>query len=222
MCRHGPARVLELARLGADFTRNPDGSLHLTREGGHSDRRIVHAADLTGAEIERALLAAAKQTGNVTFFEHHLAVDLVTDEVGGAPHCFGVDVLDTRSHRMTRFLALSTMLASGGAGQVYPNTTNPAVATGDGIAMAYRAGAAVSNMEFVQFHPTALYSKAGGAEEAGRTFLITEAVRGEGGVLLNTRGGWREFGGSRGLGLGLGLGRQPQARCCKRRRLCAF
>ncbi|KAI8472054.1 MAG: L-aspartate oxidase [Monoraphidium minutum] len=187
VCRHGPARVLELARLGAEFTRNADGSLHLTREGGHSNRRIVHAADLTGAEVERALLAAAAATGNVSFFEHHLAVDLVTAEVGGAPHCFGVDVLDTRTNEMARFLSLSTMLASGGAGQVYPSTTNPAVATGDGIAMAYRAGAAVSNMEFVQFHPTALFS-AGGGREAGRTFLITEAVRGEGGVLLNARG----------------------------------
>jgi L-aspartate oxidase len=150
VCREGPARVLELVQLGADFTRNPDGSLHLTREGGHSDRRIVHAADLTGAEIERALLAAARATGNVEFFEHHLAVDLVIDEAAGAPHCFGADVLDTRSHSMTRFLGLATMLASGGAGQVYPSTTNPHVATGDGIAMAYRAGAAVSNMEFIQ------------------------------------------------------------------------
>ncbi|GBF99735.1 L-aspartate oxidase [Raphidocelis subcapitata] len=186
VCREGPARVLELVQLGADFTRNPDGTLHLTREGGHSDRRIVHAADLTGAEIERALLAAARQTGQITFFEHHLAVDLVTDDVAGTPHCFGVDVLDTRSHAMCRFLGLSTMLACGGAGQVYPATTNPHVATGDGIAMAYRAGAAVSNMEFVQFHPTALYSPNG--REGNRTFLITEAVRGEGGMLFNARG----------------------------------
>ena len=191
VCREGPARVLELVQLGADFTRNADGTLHLTREGGHSDRRIVHAADLTGAEIERALLEAARAHPNVSFFEHHLAVDLVVDEAAGAPHCFGIDALDTKAHRMTRFLALSTMLASGGAGQVYPSTTNPAVATGDGVAMAYRAGAAVSNMEFVQFHPTALYSppsKAAKAGEAGRTFLITEAVRGEGGVLLGPDG----------------------------------
>jgi L-aspartate oxidase len=118
--------------------------------------------------------------------------ELVVDEVSGVPHCFGVDVLDTITHTMTRFLGLSTMLASGGAGQVYPNTTNPHVATGDGMAMAYRAGAAISNMEFVQFHPTALYSPpaagAGGGGGPGRTFLITEAVRGEGGMLFNLKG----------------------------------
>jgi len=189
VCREGPARVLDLVRLGADFTRNYDGSLHLTREGGHSNRRIVHAADLTGKEIERALLHTARSHANITFYEHHLVTELVVDEVSGTPHCFGVDVLDTATHTMTRFLGLATMLASGGAGQVYPNTTNPHVSTGDGVAMAYRAGAAISNMEFVQFHPTALYSPpAAGAPPAGRTFLITEAVRGEGGMLFNLKG----------------------------------
>eukprot|EP00879_Flechtneria_rotunda_P003298 GHRR01003523.1.p1 GENE.GHRR01003523.1~~GHRR01003523.1.p1 ORF type:complete len:550 (+),score=178.06 GHRR01003523.1:994-2643(+) len=189
VCREGPARVLELVKMGADFTRNTDGTLHLTREGGHSNRRIVHAADLTGKEIERALLAAAHAHPNIIFHEHHLATELVVDEVSGQLHCFGVDVLDQRSSSMIRCLGLSTMLATGGAGQVYPNTTNPYVATGDGMAMAYRAGASMSNMEFVQFHPTALYSEqsaAGGA--AGRTFLITEAVRGEGGYLFNLKG----------------------------------
>lgn len=114
------------------------------------------------------------------------------DEVSGQLHCFGVDVLDQHNSAMTRFLGLSTMLATGGAGQVYPNTTNPHVATGDGMAMAYRAGAAMSNMEFVQFHPTALYSEPSpaGAGAADRTFLITEAVRGEGGLLFNTKGEW--------------------------------
>lgn len=189
VCHEGPARVLELVKLGADFTRNGDGSLHLTREGGHSNRRIVHAADLTGREIERALLAAARAHPNVTFYEHHLAVDMVTEEVSGVQHCFGADVLDQRSNQMCRFISLATMLASGGAGQVYPNTTNPHVATGDGIAMAYRAQATIANMEFVQFHPTALYTPGGGGAAAGeRTFLITEAVRGEGGLLYNLGG----------------------------------
>lgn len=195
VCREGPARVLELVQMGADFTRNKDGSLHLTREGGHSNRRIVHAADLTGKEVERALLATARSMPNIHFYEHHLAVELVVDTANGTPHCFGVDVLDQRANQMCRFISLTTMMASGGAGQVYPNTTNPHVATGDGMAMAYRAGATISNMEFVQFHPTALFS--GGALEpgapgkAGRTFLITEAVRGEGGMLYNLSGQYR-------------------------------
>lgn len=206
VCREGPKRVLELVALGAEFTRNADGSLHLTREGGHGNRRIVHAADLTGAEIERALLDAARAHPNVHLFEHHLATELVVDgdtyasstSSSGIRHCFGADVLDQKSGELCRFIGLSTMLACGGAGQVYPKTTNPHVVTGDGIAMAYRAGAAISNMEFIQFHPTALYtppktkaeskataSKSGGAE---RTFLITEAVRGEGGRLFNLKG----------------------------------
>ncbi|KXZ52812.1 hypothetical protein GPECTOR_8g198 [Gonium pectorale] len=184
VCREGPARVLELVQLGAEFTRNRDGTLHLTKEGGHSNRRIVHAADMTGAEIERALLARARGHPNITFYEHHLVVDLVVDEYAGALHCFGADVLDQHASTMTRFLGLSTMLASGGAGQVYPNTTNPHVATGDGIAMAHRAHANISNMEFVQFHPTGLYDPSG----VGSTFLITEAVRGEGGMLFNQAG----------------------------------
>ncbi|KAG2498862.1 hypothetical protein HYH03_003054 [Edaphochlamys debaryana] len=184
VCREGPARVLELVELGAEFSRNPDGTLHLTKEGGHSNRRIVHAADLTGAEIERALLTRAREHKNIHFYEHHMVVDLVVDDYSGTPHCFGADVLCQRTGSMTRFLGLATLLASGGAGQVYPNTTNPTVATGDGIAMAYRARANVSNMEFVQFHPTGLYNPA----NSGSTFLITEAVRGEGGMLFNKAG----------------------------------
>lgn len=189
VCREGPARVLELVKLGADFTRNNDGTLHLTREGGHSHRRVVHAADLTGKEIERAMLCSAKANKNIDFFEHHLAVDLVVEDYMGAPHCFGVDVLDQKEMRMCRFLGLATLLASGGAGQVYPNTTNPAVATGDGMAMAYRAQASISNMEFVQFHPTGLYTPPGAEHlDGGRTFLITEALRGEGAHLKNLDG----------------------------------
>lgn len=192
MCREGPARVLELAELGAEFTRNKDGSLHLGMEGGHSKRRIVHAADMSGAEIERALLSAARAHPSISFFEHHLASDLVVEEHEGEACVMGVDVMDQRNMCTARFLGLATMLASGGCGQLYPITTNPSVATGDGIAMAYRAGAAVSNMEFVQFHPTALYTPPDDSRQPGappeRTFLITEAVRGEGGRLYNLHG----------------------------------
>ncbi|KAL4441044.1 hypothetical protein ABPG77_010475 [Micractinium sp. CCAP 211/92] len=197
VCREGPRYVLELAKFGAEFTRGAGGALHLTREGGHSARRIVHAADATGAEIERALVSTAAAHPNITFFEHHLAVDLLIDEVQGVRYCVGADVLDQQEMRMTRFVAPVTMLATGGAGQVYPNTTNPGVTTGDGIAMAYRAKAAVANMEFVQFHPTSLFAPATPAVAAGtapaalaggRSFLITEAVRGEGGMLYNLGG----------------------------------
>lgn len=184
VCSEAAKRVLELVELGAEFTRNADGSLHLTREGGHSDRRIVHAADMTGSEIERALLQTAQSNSNIDFYEHHMAIDLVTGNVGGTKTCLGVDVLDQRAMSLTRFVAPVTLLASGGGGQVYPNTTNPRVATGDGIAMAHRARAVISNMEFVQFHPTGLYSPASGAQR----FLISEAVRGEGGLLFNLDG----------------------------------
>eukprot|EP00798_Chlamydomonas_sp_ICE-L_P025055 gene25055-10706_t len=184
VCREGPARVLELVALGAKFTENADGSLHLTKEGGHGHRRIVHASDMTGKEIERALLTTARGNKNINFFEHHLATELVVDDYLGVPHCFGADVFDQKLGSM--FMGLSTMLASGGAGQLYPNTTNPHVATGDGIAMAYRAGTQVSNMEFIQFHPTSLYQADRKPTES--SFLITEAVRGEGGRLYNSRG----------------------------------
>ncbi|EIE21935.1 L-aspartate oxidase [Coccomyxa subellipsoidea C-169] len=189
VCKEGPMRVMELVELGAQFTRKENGALHLTREGGHSHRRIVHAADVTGREIERALLAAAAAKGNITFFEHHAAVDLVHTEVNGQKVCMGADVLDQQAMRMIRFMAPVTMLATGGAGQVYPNTTNPSVATGDGMAMAYRAKATVANMEFVQFHPTAFCASAvTGKPSQGRTFLISEALRGEGGRLYNQSG----------------------------------
>jgi L-aspartate oxidase len=205
VCREGPQYVLELADFGARFTRTDGGDLHLTREGGHSARRIVHAADATGAEIERALVTAATAHPNITFFENHLAVDLVLGEgPNGGPLALGADVLCPDKTSMSRFVAPVTMLATGGAGQVYPLTTNPAVATGDGMAMAHRAKAAVANLEFVQFHPTALYapgcpnypataasasSSTGGIDSnAGPAFLISEAVRGEGGRLFNLDG----------------------------------
>ncbi|KAG1670568.1 hypothetical protein FOA52_012140 [Chlamydomonas sp. UWO 241] len=196
VCREGPTRVLELAQLGAEFTRNADGTMHLGMEGGHSKRRIVHANDMSGAEISRALLAKARAHPSIHFFEHHLATDLVLAEHDAVTTVFGSDVVDQRDGSSYRFLALATMLACGGAGQMYPITTNPGVATGDGIAMAYRAGASVSNLEFIQFHPTALFTapSSGSDSDDGqppgcdRTFLITEALRGEGARLFNLHG----------------------------------
>ena len=188
----GPRRVRELMQLGAEFTRrNGEGSsLHLGREGGHSADRIVHAADATGREVERALLSRTRASGNIDMLEYHFAVDLITEHHLGQHvsrvrpdvHCFGAYVLDEETERVERFLAKATLLAAGGSGQVYQHTTNPPVATGDGVAMAYRAKARVSNMEFVQFHPTSLY------HPDGNSFLVSEAVRGAGGRLYNQAG----------------------------------
>lgn len=175
---------MELVHLGAEFSRNSDGTLHLTREGGHSGRRIVHSADATGKEIENTLLKAVRAHPNIDLYENHLVVDLVVENISGMPHCLGLDVLDQEANYICRFISLTTMLASGGAGQVYPNTTNPRVATGDGIALAHRSKACVANMEFVQFHPTSLYTE----QKAERSILISEAVRGEGGLLYNLKG----------------------------------
>ena len=182
LVREGPARVSELMEMGVRFTRE-HGDLSLGLEGGHSRRRIVRADDLTGREIERALLAAAAEAG-IRVFENHQAVDLLTATDPGTlgDRCCGVLVLDTETGELEPFLARAVMLATGGCGQVYRHTTNPSIATGDGVAMAYRAGAKVANMEFIQFHPTALYP----ARE--RTFLISEAVRGEGAVLRRRDG----------------------------------
>lgn len=192
VCSEGPDRVLELAEMGASFTKRSDGNLHLTREGGHSARRVVHAADATGAEIERALLAKVRSHPNISIYEYHVAADLVTGKgPDGKVVALGADVLRLRDERLCRFVAPSTMLATGGAGQIYPLTTNPLVSTGDGIAMAHRADAAVENMEFVQFHPTALHAMScpgASKTESSRAFLISEAVRGEGGILLSADG----------------------------------
>ncbi|CAN5526588.1 L-aspartate oxidase [soil metagenome] len=194
--REGPERVRNLIEHGADFDRTggPGSPLHLGREGGHSARRIVHAADMTGREVERALLARVDASPNITLFEHHFAVDLITEHhVLGSisatwPHlrCYGAYVLDESTGQIEVFSAHATLLAAGGAGQVYRHTTNPAVATGDGIAMAYRAKARIANMEFLQFHPTSLYMPQ--VDFEGRAFLITEAVRGDGGLLFNLAG----------------------------------
>jgi L-aspartate oxidase len=187
--REGPERVRELMNWGVQFSRRKaesgDEVLDLGREGGHSRNRIVHAADTTGREIEQTLLARAEECQNIRIYENHIAIDLITEhhlrkKVKVAPdeiHCWGAYVLDIEGKRVKRFLAKVTLLASGGVGQLYSHTTNPKIATGDGLAMAYRAGAEVANMEFMQFHPTSLYYP------GTMAFLISEAVRGEGGVL---------------------------------------
>jgi L-aspartate oxidase len=183
LVREGPARVRELQEWGVAFTQS-SGDLDLGREGGHSRRRIVHAGDLTGREIERALLAALARKSNAAIYEDHIALDLVVgDEAGtGRRRCAGVIALDHVHGGRVAFESGVVMLATGGFGQVYRHTTNPDIATGDGVAMAYRAGAAIANLEFVQFHPTALYPA---GEQA---FLISEAVRGEGAVLRRVDG----------------------------------
>lgn len=183
LVQEGPDRVRDLMDWGVQFTRHAAG-LSLGREGGHSRRRVIHAADLTGREIERALLAQLEAHQSVQLIEDCIAVDLLSgsDERTREFRCAGVLGLDHRNNELVAFSARVTMLATGGFGQAYRHTTNPDIATGDGIAMAYRLGATVANLEFVQFHPTALYP----ATE--RAFLISEAVRGEGAVLKRLDG----------------------------------
>ncbi len=177
------ARVVQwLIDLGAQFDRNPDGSLALGREGGHSRNRIVHAADHTGYEIERTLLRAVRHTPNITLLEHDFVLDLIVED----NECVGVQVLDTLTGDLFEIRAEAVLLATGGCGQVYLHTSNPLIATGDGIAMGWRAGAVIANMEFIQFHPTTLYLP----EPEAQAFLISEAVRGEGGI-LKRRDGYR-------------------------------
>ncbi|KAM0858812.1 hypothetical protein ACQ4PT_047578 [Festuca glaucescens] len=249
VCTEGPERVKELIAMGASFDHGEDGRLHLAREGGHSHNRIVHSADMTGREIERALLQAVENDENISLFGHHYAIDLLTCQEtdlevtrfdvallgltscrfvfapifhlsfisfqshstswvvltelphdpnnsshsingnnNGEIYCYGVDSLDTKAQKVVRFISKVTLLASGGAGHIYPTTTNPPVATGDGIAMCHRAQAVISNMEFVQFHPTALADEGlpvKPAKTRDNAFLVTEAVRGDGGILYN-------------------------------------
>lgn len=186
MVRHavelGPKLVSELAReFGVQFDRvgNEDGApFVLGREGGHSQRRVVHHRDMTGAEIERALIEAVEAHPNITVLEHHDAIDLLSfRKVDGTTGCFGCYALDITTDQVVAFVAPVTVLATGGAGKVYRYTSNPHVATGDGIAMAYRLGAEVGNLEFMQFHPTILF------HPDAKSFLISEALRGEGGIL---------------------------------------
>ncbi|APW39007.1 L-aspartate oxidase [Rhodoferax koreense] len=175
---HSPEAIAWLQAMGVPFSTDA-GALHLTREGGHSHRRIVHVTDATGAAVQQQLVAAARRTPNLTILEDHVLVDLITrGEPGGAERaCLGLYALDARSNRVATFRAPHTILATGGAGKVYLYTTNPDSSTGDGIAAAWRAGCPVANMEFIQFHPTCLF------HPHAKSFLISEAVRGEGGLL---------------------------------------
>ncbi len=181
--QQAPERLRELISLGADFDRDSDGDLILGREGGHRANRIIHFQDVTGLNISTALLRKAMALPNITILSHHLAVDLMTGSDGDEKTCRGVYVLSLESNHIEEYTARVIVLATGGAGQVYRTTTNPLIATGDGIAMAARAGAGVSNVEFVQFHPTALYDIT-----TSPAFLISEAVRGQGAYLRNHAG----------------------------------
>jgi L-aspartate oxidase len=178
-----PQAIAWLQSLGVPFSTEDNGDLHLTREGGHSARRIVHVTDATGAAVQRTLIEKVQQTANITLFENHTLVDLISSdkvvgEKGMERRCLGLYALDEDSDEVLTFRAPHTLLATGGAGKVYLYTTNPDTATGDGIAAAWRAGCRVQNMEFIQFHPTCLY------HPHAKSFLISEAVRGEGGRLL--------------------------------------
>lgn len=191
--KEGPERINELIAMGVCFSRQGKEGKHLDlgREGGHSKRRIVHTKDMTGREVERILLDRAEEEENIQIYENHMAIDLITKSklirrgiiaTETSETCWGAYVLDVERGEIITFLSKITVLSSGGAGKVYLYTSNPDIATGDGVAIGYRAGAKIANMEFVQFHPTCLY------HPLAKSFLISEAVRGEGGVLLDKKG----------------------------------
>ena len=184
--KEGPTRIQEIIDYGTHFDTTAGGRFDLAKEGGHSEHRVLHYKDITGFEIERALLEKVHENPQIEILTHYFAVDLITqhhlgvfvDRSSSDIECYGVYALNTVENRVEKILSKVTVMASGGAGNVYASTTNPVIATGDGIAMVYRAKGKVRNMEFIQFHPTALYNP--GEYPA---FLISEAVRGFGGVL---------------------------------------
>ncbi len=190
--KEGPERVQEIIEWGARFDKDADGDYALGKEGGHSEKRILHHKDVTGAEMERALLETLRQCRNVELVNHYFVVDLITQHHFGylvtkaTPdiQCYGVYALNLHTNQIDVLQAGVTLLATGGNGQVYRTTTNPSIASGDGVAMVYRAKGRIENMEFIQFHPTALYQ----AGQKGQAFLVTEAVRGDGGILRNHQG----------------------------------
>ncbi|MCH7818217.1 MAG: L-aspartate oxidase [Candidatus Marinimicrobia bacterium] len=194
MIKEGPASVKNLQEWGVEFSmkKNSKGEYDLGREGGHTESRVFHSGDITGREIERALIEAISSHKNIEVFEHHLALDLITEHHfkpdfqihKESLNCYGAYVFDTHNSVVKKFLAKNTLLCTGGAGRVYLHSTNPPIATADGIAMSYRAGAKLANLEFMQFHPTALYNP------TGEPFLLSEAIRGFGG-LLRTKSGER-------------------------------
>ena len=190
--KEGRDRVNEIIEWGASFDKEKDGDYSLGKEGGHSENRILHHKDVTGAEMERALLETIKRSSNITLVNHYFIVDIITQHHLGflitkaTPNvqCYGVYALNLVTNEIEVIQAAITLLATGGNGQVYRTTTNPSIASGDGVAMAYRAKGRIENMEFIQFHPTALFI----AGQKGQAFLITEAVRGDGGILRNQNG----------------------------------
>jgi L-aspartate oxidase len=190
--KEGVERIKEIIQWGAQFDKEPDGDFKLGKEGGHSEFRILHHKDVTGREMERALLEAIKKKPNIELVSHCFVLDIITQHHLGylvtkaTPdiECYGVYVLNLGTNKIEKILSSITLLATGGNGQVYRTTTNPSIASGDGVAMVYRAKGRIENMEFIQFHPTALYEPG----VRGQSFLITEAVRGDGGILRNHKG----------------------------------
>jgi L-aspartate oxidase len=189
--KEGPDRIRGLIEYGANFDKQDDGDYDLTREGGHSAKRILHYKDITGWEVERTLLEEVSRNPNIEILTHYYAIDLITQHHLGEEvtrerndtTCFGIYALDIETGNVETILSKMTLMASGGAGHIYASTTNPVIATGDGIAMVYRAKGRIRDMEMMQFHPTSLYNP-----DEYPSFLITEAVRGEGGILRDKTG----------------------------------
>jgi L-aspartate oxidase len=189
--REGPERIAEIIAYGTKFDKDVSGIYDLAKEGGHSEHRVLHYKDITGFEIERSLLKEIHENPNIEILTHYFAVDLITQHHLGAfvnrksddIECYGIYALNTANGAIEKILSKITLMAAGGAGHIYSSTTNPTIATGDGVAMAYRAKAKIRNMEFIQFHPTALYNPG-----EYPSFLISEAVRGFGGVLKRKDG----------------------------------